>query len=910
MSISRLARKLHALFRRDEVEQQLDDELRFHLDREIEENLASGMTHEQARLAALRSFGNVDQSKEECRDARGVTLIEDLMRDVRYSIRLLIKNPTFTLIAVLTLALGIGANTAIFSLLDAVLLKSLPVREPDRLVLFGNAESGGLSDGIPNGSSDLFSYPFYKDVRESKEVFSELGALLSMTWAVHGKVNNGEESSEPERFEVQLVSGSYFSVLGLTPRLGRLINETDDQSVGIAPVTVVSHAWWQQRLGSDQSVIGKTITIDKTQYTIIGVGPQSFSGTTVGQAPELWIPLAMESQLPPAHWNGRNNKTARSLYLLGRLKDGVGVEQATATVNVLFKRFLNDIVGNQPSAKTLQDIQRAHVELTPAGKGISGVRREFALPLKILMIVVGVVLLISCANIANLLLARAAVRQKELALRLALGARRLSLIRQLITESLLLAAIGGIAGFALAWWGSSLLIMMASNGPRLLPLDVTPNLRLLTFSLIASVVSALTFGAVPALHATRVDLNATLKDGKGTMQANSQSRIGKALVVAQVALSLILMVGAGLFVRTLINLQQIPTGFKENDIVLFEIDTATTGLKDSQLGNLLIEAEDRLKHLPGVEAASFAFFTFNQGGWTSPLYTNDQIPLEDDDTVVRQNIVGDDYFKAMGVPLVGGRVFQKSDTNAAQKVAVVSETMARKFYPNTSAIGRHFGKTPDKRDEIEIVGIVKDVKYQSLTEGERAMVYFPLAQRPQPVSNLVLRVSNSPETVIPEVRRTLREVNSNLPVDDVARFSDYVSRSLVQQRLVARLAAFFGLLALLLASIGLYGVLSYSVARRRNEIGIRMALGASSLDVLKLVLRNGMTLTLIGLGLGLVCALALTRLVAALLFGVTTTDVATFVGVSLTLMFVALIACYIPARRATRVDPLTALRYD
>ncbi|HSE24657.1 MAG TPA: ABC transporter permease, partial [Pyrinomonadaceae bacterium] len=647
-----------------------------------------------------------------------------------------------------------------------------------------------------------------------------------------------------------------------------------------------------------------------TQYTIIGVGPQSFTGTTVGQAPDLWIPLAMESEIPPAHWNGRNDKRAQSLYLIGRLKDGVSSGQASAAVNVFFKRFLQDIVGNEPSARTLQDIQRAYIELTPAGKGISGVRRDFAMPLKILMIVVALVLLISCANIANLLLARAAVRQKELALRLALGAHRMSLIRQLITESLLLAGIGGVAGFALAWWGSNLLIVMASNGPRLLPLDVTPNLRLLAFSLISSVASALIFGAIPAMAATRVDLNATLKDGKGAIQANSQSRLGKVLVVAQVALSLILMVGAGLFVRTLINLQQIPTGFNQDNLLLFEIDTATTGYKDNQMGNLLVEAEDRLKHLPGVDAASFSFFTFNQGGWTSPLYPYDQIGLDRDDTIVRQNVVGEDYFKAMGVPLVSGRVFQKSDTHDAQKVAVVSETMARRFYPNTSAIGKHFGKTPEKRDEIEIVGIVKDVKYQSLTEEGRPMVYFPLVQRPQPVSNLVLRVSNPPETVIPEVRRTLRELNNNLPVDDVSLFSDYVSRSLVQQKLVARLAAFFGLLALMLASIGLYGVLSYSVARRRNEIGIRMALGASTLDVLKLVLRNGMTLTLIGLALGLAGAMVLTRLVATLLFGVTTTDVPTFVAVSLTLIAVALIACYIPARRATRVDPLTALRYD
>jgi predicted permease len=519
-------------------------------------------------------------------------------------------------------------------------------------------------------------------------------------------------------------------------------------------------------------------------------------------------------------------------------------------------------------------------------------------------------LLISCANIANLLLARAAVRKKEIALRLALGARRWSLVRQLLTESLILAAVAGTAGVALAWWGSQVLVSMASDGPRPLPLDVTPNARILTFSLIASVVSALVFGATPALNATRVDLNSTLKDGKGPLHGNSQSRIGKALVVAQVALSLILMVGAGLFVRTLKNLQDIPTGFKEKNAILFEIDTASSGYKDAQLANLLVEVEDRVRRVPGVEAAAFSFFTFHQGGWHSPIFTADQTPPQGDAIVVRQNTVGEDYFKAMGIPLVSGRTFTRQDIEQTQKFAVVSETMAERFYPNTSPVGKHFGKSSDKPGEFEIIGVVKDAKYQNLRERPRSMVYYSTKQMPESVSNFVLRVSADNQTVIPAVRRVLREVNTNLPVDDVVSLEDHIARSLVQQNLIARLASFFGLLALLLASIGLYGVLSYSVARRRNEIGIRMALGASTYDVLKAVLRSGMALTVIGLIIGVAGSLALTRLVSTLLFGVKPTDITTFVVVSLTLLVVALVACYIPARRATRVDPLIALRYD
>jgi len=731
---------------------------------------------------------------------------------------------------------------------------------------------------------------------------------MSLTWTVHGTFASSD--AEPKRMEVQLVSGSYFNVLGINPRLGRLITDDDDKVSGMHPVAVLSHAYWQSQLGGDENVVGKGLTIDKTQYTIIGVAPGNFAGTTVGQAPDVWIPLAMEAQIPPAHWNIRTEKNAQSLYLLGRLKDGVSRDQANAAVNVLFKRFLQDLAGPQPSAENLQNMQRARIELTAAGKGIDGVRREFRFPLEILMVVVGLVLIISCANIANLLLARAAVRKKEIALRLALGARRGSIIRQLITESLILAFLGGAAGLALAWWGSQLLITMASSGPRPLPLEVTPNARILGFSLLVSVLSALVFGATPALHATSVDLNATLKDGKGTLHANSQSRIGRALVVAQVALSLMLMVGAGLFVRTLINLQDIPTGFNEANVTLLQIDTATTGYKETQMANLLVEAEDRVKQVPGVDAAAFSFFTFNQGGWTSFLFTQDQTPPAGEARLVRQNVVGDDYFRAMGVPLVTGRSFNRMDTATSQKVAIVSETMAQRFYPNSSALGRHIGKSAEAPGEMEIVGVVKDVKYESLTEEPRPMVYFPVQQRPQPLSNLILRISGNPRTVVPAVRSTLKEVNTRLPIDDVVSLEDQISRSLVQQKLIARLASFFGLLAMLLACIGLYGVLSYSVARRRNEIGIRLALGASTLDVLRLVLRNGMTLTLIGLALGLLGSFALTRLVATLLFGVKSTDAMTFVVVSLMLVVVALFACFIPARRATRVDPLIALRYE
>jgi predicted permease len=474
----------------------------------------------------------------------------------------------------------------------------------------------------------------------------------------------------------------------------------------------------------------------------------------------------------------------------------------------------------------------------------------------------------------------------------------------------LLAFGGGIVGVFLAWWGSRLLLLMASAGPRPLPLDVTPNARILGFTLFASLLSAVIFGITPALRATRLDLHSAIKEGKGAVQATSQSRLGKVLVVAQVALSLLLMVGAGLFMRTLINLQNIPSGFNQQNVMLFQIDSSATGYQDEQFAPLFQEVEAKVKAVPGVQAASFSFFIFNQGGWTSLVSTPDETPTDGRSRVVRQNAVGPDYFAAMGIPLVSGRGFTPQDTDKSQKVAVVSETMAQRFFGNTSPLGRRFWVGRDSRDQIEIIGVVKDAKYESLTETSRPMAYYPHAQHSQPLSNFVVRFSGPPATYVPQVRRAIREVNRNLPIDEVVSLSEHVDRSLVQQKLLARFASFFGLLALLLACVGLYGILSYSVARRTGEIGIRMALGAGTADVLKLVLKGGMTLTLIGVALGMAGAFALTRLTSALLFGVKPTDVVTFGAVAATMIIVAFVACYIPARRATKVDPLVALRYE
>jgi predicted permease len=835
-----------------------------------------------------------------------------LIQDLRYGARTLLKRPVITLIAVLSLALGIGANTAIFTLLDAVMLKSLPVRDPDRLVLFGKGEASGVTDSFPNESTQLFSYPFYREAQKRKEVFSDVAALLSIPWFVHGTVNANGSSGEIEKMEVQLVSGTYFPVLGINAILGRTFTDADDQVPGDHPIAVVSHEWWTKRLGARREAIGETITIDQVAYTIVGVAPKEFFGTTVGQAPDIWIPLAMEKKIPPAYWDGREDKAFQSLLLISRLRDGVTAEQASADVNLIFKSALRERAGGEPSAEVLQNIERANIELTSVSRGLSEIRREFSHSLKILMAVVALVLLIACANVANILLAHGTARRKEFAVRLALGAGRMRLVRQLLTESALLAVLGGVAGIFLAWWGSRMLVAMASDGPEALPIDVTPNTRILAFTLIASLISAIVFGVAPALRAAHVEPNDSLKGGKTGARSTFQSPLGKTLVIAQVALSLLLLVGAGLFLRTLINLRNLPSGFNEENVILFSVDPSATGLKgdDPRLPALLRDVEESVKAVPGVQGAAFSFFVFHQGQWSSRVATANEA-ISSARINVRNNVVGPDFFKVMGIPLVVGRGFTTADTASSQKVAVISEEMARRIFPNESPLGKRFGVDgPKSMNDFEVVGVVRDAKYGSLTEQIRPMAYYIHSQRPQSLGNFVVRTSGPAEQVISQVRQTIRQVNRDLPIDDVVALEDHIGRSLVQQKLIARLGSFFGLLALLLACIGLYGLMSYAVARRTNEIGIRIALGAKPAVVLWLILREVLTLVVIGLALGLGASLATTKTAETLLFGLKPNDPLTMVGASLLLFAVAVMAGFLPARRAARVDPMTALREE
>ena len=833
-----------------------------------------------------------------------------MLHDLRYGLRILLKKPGFTLIAVLSLALGIGANTAIFSLLDAVLLRTLPVHQPEKLVLFGNGKDQGVTIGFPDSSTDLFSYPFYRKVEQRSDLFSGVAGLMSITWTVHGFVN---ASSAIEKMQVQLVTGSYFPVLSVNASLGRVLTQADDQTPGGHPVAVVSYAWWQRRLGADRSAVGKTVTIDNIPYTIVGVAPKEFFGTTVGTAPDLWVPLAMEKQLPPMHFDGRTDDGFQELNLIARLRDDVSAEQASAATNLLFKQWLGGVESKLPIEKKQQNIQNAKIELTPASRGLSSLREQFSLSLKVLMGVVALVLLIASANVANLLLAHGAARSREFAVRMAVGAGRLRLVRQLFTESALLALLGGLAGVALAWWGSRLLLIMASDGPDALPVDVTPNLRILGFTIGVSALCAIVFGIAPALRASRTEPNTSLKAGKNSPSTLLRNPLGKTFVVAQVALSLLLLIGAGLFVRTLINLQSIPSGFNQENALLMQVDTSATGYKpdDPKLPLLLSEVEQKVKGVPGVQAASFAFTIFNQGFWTSTAHSAEDNIQEGRSRTLRNNIVGPDFFAAMGIPLVQGRGFGPQDIKNSQKVAVVSESMARTFFPAGAPVGKRFGLgRPGTPEDIEVIGVVKDAKYGTLKEEFRPMAFYPYSQRPDILGNFVVRFSGPASTIVPQIRQAITQTNNNLPIDDVVSLSEHIGRSLVQQKLVARLATFFGLLALLLASVGLYGVMSYGVARRTNEIGIRMALGARGRSVLWLVLREGLVLVVIGLVIGLIAALAVTKTAESLLYELKPNDPLTIALATLFLAAVAVLAGYLPARRAARVDPIVALREE
>jgi predicted permease len=900
-----LARRLSMLFRRSQFDADLEEEMRLHLELREQQQLQTGMTPTEAHSAARRRFGNPTVLKEKSHRTWGWQWFEDLLQDINYGMRAMLRSPSITVVALLSLALGIGANTAIFSLMDAVMLRSLPVKEPGQLVLFGNGTDSGISDSFSN--EDLFSYPFYREMQQKNQALSDLASVFSMNHRIHGFV---EGRSDAEPMNIQLVSGTYFPMLGVHAMIGRTLTDEDDQVKDGNPVAVVSYSWWNRSMAHDTSVLNKKLKIGSTIFTIIGVAPPEFFGTKVGDLPDIWIPLSMQKEVPP-NFDGYSDNFSESLYLMGRLKPGTTMPQAATNVNLLFRQILLGFPDAPLSQENLEKLKKTRVILSPMTTGLSSLRSKFSEPLKILMAVVGLVLLIACANIANLLLARSTARTREFAVRQALGAKRSRLIRQLLTESMILALAGGALGVGFAAGASRLLLRMVSSGQATVPLDVSLNIRLLLFTLAITCLTAVLFGMIPAFRATKLELTESLKDGRGQTSAGPKNQLAKALVIAQIAFSLVLLVGSGLFLRSLINLTNVDTGFNRENVLRLQTDASSIGYAygDSRLLSLYQQIEERVSAVPGVRAASSSLFTYNEGSWNTRVSVHGYDA--DKNRNVKHNIVGNGYFATMGIPLLAGRTFGPQDTATSQKVTVISDTMARTMFPSGSPIGHRYGVGgPQHANDLEVIGVVKDVKFGSLQEDQQTLDYFPVTQQRRYLNDFEVRYTGSLDAMLPAVRRAIHEVDPNLPISNVTTLDEQVGRSITNQRLVAQLSTFFGLLAVFLSCIGIYGLMSYVVTRRTNEIGIRMALGAERSHVHWLVMREILLLAALGISVGVPAALAGNRLISSMLFGVRPADLPSLLAAVVILLLVAVMAGHLPARRASLVDPIVALRCE
>jgi len=817
-----------------------------------------------------------------------------MWRDVRYGARMLANSPGFTLIVVLTLALGIGANGTIFSLVNALLLRPLPVDKPDQLTAVYTSD---FSSGDYGGSS----YPDYVDFRDRNDVLEGLVAYQPRPFSL--SVNNVTERAFGE-----VVSGNYFSVLGVKLALGRGFLPEEDRVPGTHPVVVISHQLWRGRYGGDPGVIGRSLTLNGHPFTIVGVAAENYSGLIRGIGETLWVPAMMTDQVSP----GRRSLTSRGdrgWLLMGRLREGVTIGQARAAFRLiaehLYRAWPREWANIRQESRAISLLPESEARVMPQ------FRLPLALFMALLMAVVGLVLLISCANVANLLLARAAGRRKEIAVRLSLGAGRGRLIRQLLTESLLLAAAGGAAGLLLAVWGADLL--MAFKPPVEFPIaiDVSLDWRVFGFTLGASLVTGLLFGLAPALTASRPDLVAALKDGAG---GAGRGRLRGALVVAQVALSLLLLICSGLCLRSLRNAGAIDPGFDADDLLALSMDLGLQGYDEAAGRNFSRQLLERVRALPGVESASLAeYLPLGMGGSRRGITIEGYTPRPGESTEVGSSAVAPGYVETLRIPLLRGRAFGAEDRPGAPGVVMVNEAFARRYWPGQDPIGKRIEmgiNNSNGAPRLTVVGVVKDGKYVTLGEEVTPFFYLNLAQRYEAAPTLVVRTRGNPFDDLAAVRREVGALDRHLPLYDVKTVRQHLGLALLPARLAGSALGVFGLMALVLAAAGIYGVMSCAVAQRTREIGIRMALGARVVDVLKLIVRQGMRLVVIGLVIGLLAAMALTRVMASLLYGVSATDPLTFTLIAALLTVVALLACWVPARRAAKVDPLVALRRE
>ncbi|MEZ2347810.1 ADOP family duplicated permease [Terriglobus sp. RCC_193] len=903
-----LLRRIQMLLHRKRFDSELEEEMRLHMDLREEEQRFAGATPEEARRQSRRDFGNPTVLRERSHAAWGWGWLESLVQDIHYALRSMTHAKALTLMALLSLSLGIGANVAIFSFLDALVLRSLPVTKPAELVQFGKGDEAGVTGDY--GDTTLYSYPFFREFRKSNTVFSSVAAVFSFGSEIHGTLDH---SPSMQKLTTDTVSGTFFSTLGVEPAMGRFFRDEEDRVEGKFPVAVVSYAFWQSAFQGTPDILNHTVKLADTTFNIIGVAPPGFFGIEVGHAPDFWVPMAMMQSLP-SHHKGYADGFFQSNYIFGRLKPGVTRAQAEAETNLLYQHIVRSFPNADLNAYNLSHLQNAHVQLTDLTTGRSFLRSTFSDPLKILMGVAALVLLITCANIANLLLARATTRTHEFAVRQAFGAQRLRLIRQLLTESLLLSVAGAVLGVVLALAADRLLLRMISGGPdaNLLPLDISLNLRLLSFTLFATIGTAVLFGLVPALRASRVAVNEGLKESRRS-NSNSRSPLSKGLVIAQIALSLVLSVASVLFLRTLVNLTRVDTGFPRNGVMLVDIDSSVLGMKgeDPRMVAMFQEIEQRAGALPQVRAASFAAFTFAQGSWNGTLNVPG-MPFNEKANV-KHNVIGNSYFNVMQMPLLAGRAFGPQDNAASNKVVILSESVARDYFPpGVNPIGRHiyYGKDPNPEKRVEVIGIVRDVKFGSLDEPRQYIDYYPNPQHPSGYGTLVVRYDGNFATMSAAVQNTIHSVNRNLVIDHVTTLDRVIEGTMVNQRLMAQLSTTFGLLAVLLSAVGIYGLMSYLVGQRTGEIGIRMALGASHTGVRWMVMREITMLVVSGIAAGIVLTLLGGQLVRNMLYGIAPSEPMSLAVAIVSLTTIALAAGYVPARRASRVNPMQALRYE